>query len=70
MKMKTLFVAMIAVFLIAGCTIKEDYVIIRADEGGTVSICDNEILAEIKKGDESQNNAPAIAPTLSIPLLP
>ena len=66
--MRWLMLILILIFL-SGCTTYTRRVQIYVEDGGTLTIGDIEILAEIIKGDEQFTTTPNISPTLEVPLL-
>lgn len=61
----------IIIFLLlvfSGCTSATRSIEITVEEGGCFHIGSFTNMVEVKKGDELLNNAPDIAPTLSVPL--
>lgn len=52
----------------SGCTSATRTIEVTVEEGGLFYIGSFDNLVDLKKGDESLNNTPAVSPTLSVPL--
>jgi len=65
---KTLIAVILALVLCSACTSYTRRISIYVEDGGSLTIGDIEVLAEVTKGDEKLTNSPDISPAVEIPL--
>lgn len=62
------YLILLSLFILTACTQYQREITIYAEDGATLKIRDIDVLAEVKKGDESQTNKPDVSPDLNLPL--